>query len=254
MPQNTSQISCEYLLAYRGAHEADTRVKPHSHSFWQFDLCIQGGVNIVTERVSMTLSAGDVAILPPAVVHQLTYAEYSLFAVLKFRAKGIAPALEPMIGHQSQAVRGLNAVVLALLPTEGAEPDEQGRAILEHAFAAILAAHANPLTERVGPMRPQIIQQIRTYVRRQAGRYITVDELARAIGYSASHTSAEYRKHEKESLKSYLDRSRAETALRLVKYSDYSIPEVAEKLEFPDLQSFSRFIRRLTGKPPRDHR
>ena len=51
-------------------------------------------------------------------------------------------------------------------------------------------------------------------------------------------------------LQHYLNEKKIESAAELIKSSGLSITEIAEKLHFDSIQSFSRIFKRITGVSP----
>ena len=101
---------------------------------------------------------------------------------------------------------------------------------------------------------PRHVRSAVLFIEENAARRTTLDDVAGAVGYSRSYLAAEFRRHAGRNIKAAIDRARAETAARLLLYSDRSVTEVASTLDFPDVYSFSRFFRRTTGKSPREYR
>ncbi len=248
-----SQESCQYIIGYRATHQAGTQVRRHLHGHWQIDMCFAGGVAIDVGE-TLPLEAAGIALLPPNVAHSLQYPVDTSFAVVKFE---FDPAFRGSGVTTCECVNGVEAglfsALAALLPASCNEPEIAERRLLEHVVRAFMHA-AYPADDRDTLGKPDLAQRVRDYVARRGGRYVTLGDLARELGYSTSHLSSEFKRCEGKALKTFLDQERADVAMRLIRFSDFSLPEIAERLEFPQIHSFSRFIKRMTGKSPREHR
>ena len=96
-----------------------------------------------------------------------------------------------------------------------------------------------------------MVHRLRDHLRQQGGRYVTVAEAAKTVGLSTSRASARFREEAGGSLKRFLDRERGRVAGQLVVFSDLTFKQIAYRMGFGDLFSFSRFFKRLHGASPR---
>jgi AraC-like DNA-binding protein len=74
------------------------------------------------------------------------------------------------------------------------------------------------------------------------------------MGYSADYFSTLFKKETGIQLKKFIDQEIYKTAIRMLKYSDDSIHEIAEKLGFSDQFTFSHFFKRVSGESPKQFR
>ncbi len=79
-------------------------------------------------------------------------------------------------------------------------------------------------------------------------------ELASYAGYSQSRFCALYLEKYKISPKAELMRERISEARRLLKFSDFSVEQIASILGFSSIGHFSRYFKKSTGIPPSEYR
>jgi AraC-like DNA-binding protein len=101
---------------------------------------------------------------------------------------------------------------------------------------------------------PARILAAQAYLDRNSSEAITLEVLASFAGLSASHLSAEFRKHLGTPPMRYLLESRLTRAAYLLADVNMSISEVAREVGFRDPLYFSRRFRKRFGLSPRPYR
>ena len=86
------------------------------------------------------------------------------------------------------------------------------------------------------------------------GRNWTIAEIAGKLRYSGDHCRRLFLKHKGVPPMEYVIRCRIERACFLLKYTDKSIAEIADELNYRTIFYFSRQFRKVTGMPPRAYR
>ena len=237
----------EVLLFEHGTASGHQRVPMHTHPFWQFEVIRTGRADCNLAGTKLRLKAGDLLLIPPETPHDFTYLRPSCaYISIKFdlttRSAVPSKPLPP------------TAATLALrhaLPFLAKSPDSLKtiHAILRHLLTALFIERGSSLSDDANS--DFLIHRARQLIAASQGRKITVADLANRLGISAGYLAARFRAGEKTSLKSYLDKQRADRAIDLLRYSDLSISRIAETLEFPDPFTFSRFMSRHAGLSPR---
>ncbi|HET9171068.1 MAG TPA: helix-turn-helix transcriptional regulator [Actinospica sp.] len=83
---------------------------------------------------------------------------------------------------------------------------------------------------------------------------LTVDDLARAAGYSRAHFSQEFRRAFGESPHAYLLTRRLERAAALLRSTDYSVADICVMVGLASVGSFTTSFARMFGLGPTDYR
>jgi len=245
------------LLFYNWAERmAPHTVAWHAHGHWQGEIVIGGPFEVRTDAGAQELRTSDVLLQPPGTGHEF---RYPLGTERWITTRFVVPEWDARPGARviraDATSRGLVKTLAKALPKDGRCTVPRARAVAEHCLAALVSygyLSAEP-EESEGDL-PLHVRRAVLFIEENARRRTTLDDVARAVGYSRSHLAAEFRRHTGTNIKSAIDRARAETAARLLVYSDHSITEVASMLEFPDVYSFSRFFRRTCGRSPREYR
>jgi AraC-like DNA-binding protein len=98
------------------------------------------------------------------------------------------------------------------------------------------------------------IQRAIAHMERHVAEPLTIAELARVSGLSASRFGQVFKDHTGYPPKGYLLRLRIEHARRLLADIDLSVKEVARRVGSPDQFHFSRMFRRIDGLSPSHYR
>ena len=83
---------------------------------------------------------------------------------------------------------------------------------------------------------------------------LTVDDLARAAGYSRAHFSQEFRRVFGESPHAYLLTRRLERAAALLRTTDYTVADICVLVGLTSVGSFTTSFVRMYGLKPTDYR
>ena len=89
------------------------------------------------------------------------------------------------------------------------------------------------------------------YMEQNYSRKITVEELARLSGYSASHFTRMFRQMYNLSPVQYLNQLRIQHAKNLLRAEQYSLSQIAQRCGFSNVYYFSRCFKQITGATPR---
>jgi AraC-like DNA-binding protein len=218
----------------------------HRHDHWQVEAMLVGGCTLHHPGGDLALGEGMVAVIRPGVRHGFTYdGTRCAWISIKLRLPE-APAgggnvvvrcCDPALAAQVEALR---------LALDGPRPAVA-------ALAAALVWTALPAKASTAPANA-VVATAQEVIAAAAGRRLEVESLAARCGISANHLTAVFRQHGLGSPKAAIDRARAARAVELLTRSEEPVGAIAELLEFPDLFTFSRFVRRVTGRPPRSWR
>lgn len=243
---------CEILFTQMGRPRRKAQqVLAHTHPFWQMEIITRGRVHATILHHACELTAGDCLLIPPETAHAFEYPWQSIrWVSLKFKTRHAAdaPFLQPILDPLGVLLRDM----LINLVAHG-QPERATQTALQGALAAFLL-HCYPQHTAKPQRQSRVADAVRDYVQRHANQGHSVKDLAARLGYSAGHLSALFQQDSGQPLKLFLDYQRARAAQRLLLYADMSVAEVAATLGFPDIFSFSRFFKRVTGSAPSDFR
>lgn len=98
------------------------------------------------------------------------------------------------------------------------------------------------------------ISTCKEYIYSHIKERITIEDLADELGVSASYLSRLFKKETGDSVSGYIRRQKIEMAKNLLRYSEYSIIEIANRLSFSSQSHFIQQFREYTGMTPKKYR
>jgi AraC-like DNA-binding protein len=111
-------------------------------------------------------------------------------------------------------------------------------------------ASAEPTSAAVGRQ----LLRAKDYADAHYAEPLTVDDLARAAGYSRAHFSQEFRRAYGESPHAYLLTRRLERAATLLRTTDYSVADICVAVGLQSVGSFTTSFVRMHGRTPTEYR
>jgi AraC family transcriptional regulator len=243
-PINLSISMISLLFAQRPSSPAGRSVPRHVHPHWQFEWLLRGEATAEVGDQVHTLTPGSGLLIPPTIEHGFIY-----------RRGGTAWVSIKFTSSESDIIRSdddgelpAHPASQALAQAIAACVDDAGRIdeAAAPALQALLTLRQRPVVHH-GDGLSAAIERIIVANPLHPWR---VDSLAAALTLTPGHCSTRFRHETGTTLKAHLDRCRADACLHLLRFADADIAVIAEQAGFPDVFTFSRFIRRVSGKPP----
>ena len=241
---------------------------PHSHAFCQMNLMVSGSGEFETSLWKQPLRPGDVVFIPPGAAHMLRPSPDGDFCCYSFKfsidCESFGMPSHPVVTEpelrerQLEWVRALGQVFSSIAPPElfrrhqefPLSPDLPGIEVLEGmllGFCRFIGAAEN------SPDSP-VLRKVKGLVQSRRGKAVAVTECAEYLKCSAGHLLTLLRRETGMSVKEIIDRERIAIAKRFLAYSDISIRQLADRMEFNDLVYFCKFFKKYTCVTPRDYR
>ena len=98
------------------------------------------------------------------------------------------------------------------------------------------------------------VERAKDYVRKHYREKIYLEDVAESIGISPTHLSKLFKKETGQCLQDYVNEERVSRATNLLKYSDYSLTEIAEYVHFPSQSYFGKIFKQFKNVSPRAFR
>jgi AraC-like DNA-binding protein len=241
-PSHLSFSTIQLLFGQRPTTSAGRIVAEHQHPHWQFEWLLSGEALAICADTQHRLLPQSGLLIPPGLVHGFRYDHPGTSWVsIKFVAETNDYDENEYLLPEHPAAAALATAISACVEVDG------------HVEAAAAPALASLLALRQRPLRPahdDMIGRIRRRIAEAPLLAWRVEDLARDLGLSAGHCSARFRSETGAALKMWLDQQRADACKQLLRYADADITTIAEQADFVDVFTFSRFIKRVTGKAP----
>lgn len=98
------------------------------------------------------------------------------------------------------------------------------------------------------------INACKEYIYSHIKERITIEDLADALGVSASYLSRLFKKEAGISVSAYIRKQKIDMAKNLLRFSDYSMIEIANRLSFSSQSHFIQQFREVEGITPKKYR
>ncbi len=98
------------------------------------------------------------------------------------------------------------------------------------------------------------INACKEYIYAHVKERITIEDLADELGVSASYLSRLFKKETGDSVSAYIRRQKIEVAKNLLRYSEYSMIDIANRLSFSSQSHFIQQFREAVGMTPKKYR
>lgn len=125
--------------------------------------------------------------------------------------------------------------------------------LIQAVLAVLLFDNAGVVNE-AGKAKNRYVEKAVEFINRDMDKPISVEDIARAAGLSASRLTQLFREYVGRSPKRYLTRERMLRACHYLDATDVSIAQIADLVGYPDPLHFSRVFRRVLHRSPRQYR
>ncbi len=239
------------------------RLPQHQHSgYFQLIQIISGNGTALLGATSVPLESRQVLFLPPGFEHGLEIARGSIVCTLdtKFRVRHSALRraclrLPPVHMQSDRRIQTLLETMHAEAELRGAVANEICQTLLTQVLLLLLQKSLS--SSAVAPAlrldetdETSLCGRVGHFLRENSGRRIDQKVLSRAFNYSYRHLHARWHAKYGESPLQSLRRHRVETAMQIIRYSDYELKRIAEMTGFASIHHFSRVFREIAGDSP----
>ncbi len=251
----------------------------HKHSFFELTFILKGsGQHLLNESI-IDYKTGDVFFLTPNDEHEFVVATPTRFGILKFteqlflektnaiNSKRWKAYIESVVFFQniipddivvSDKDRKQLFALFALLKNELANNSNYSRDIIVELFGALLIIIARNLKSSLKGLHNSKISEkdkidsILSYIRQHIIDHerIKIKAIAAEFYMSPNYVSIFIKKHIGISIQQYVIQYKLKMAERLLKQTNLSISEIADKTGFTDSSHFNRIFKKYKGMNP----
>ena len=253
-----------------------TVVRAHIHEHFELLYCTSGSYELIVEKQTRILSAGDVVLIRPMQPHQTRtlFDGVNQYTVLKFVPEGLFSSTQPIYEmkyifpfmyfnrHEiefftrSQLAGSRIDVLLECMLEEFARRSYGYEMALRSYTEQILLWFIRQWHGRGGaaPVDEQgleLIKGVFRYIEEHIEDTLSVDQIAAECNMGRSTFSRFFSRYVGESLPSYVRRLRLTKAANLLIQTDKSITEIAAETGFSSTSYFVLCFREQNGMSPR---
>lgn len=254
---------------------------PHQHDAWELAFCFKGSVKIFCDSTPYTLRANELLLHPPKTKHYLQTASQrtSLFLISFTCSNEILKLLQ---NHPLSVDKNLQHHLLLIINELGnAFELQDGQLLLKefhpscHAplgseqmitcymecfLISLLRSVTCPDNEPWSvsnlekALENHLTSRVKEYVAAHLSERITLEDLAKALHYSRSHLTAQFRASTGMSIARYISELRMEQAKQLILNNTLSMSQISSQLGFSSQQYFCKWFKDATGYSPSSYK
>lgn len=107
---------------------------------------------------------------------------------------------------------------------------------------------------KAAPEKSREIVIAEDYIRANLTRPLSIEDVARAVGYSDYYLSRKFAKETGLKFADYVNRERVRYAQTLLRTSSLPVQAISDMLQFTSLSYFGRVFKKITGQSPKEYR
>lgn len=225
---------------------------PHLHKNLEVIFCCSGRVQVPISGTVCTLTTGQGAVIPPNAVHSFLTEQTSLFYVIQAGQQQVRDVVQLFrdrvpSGYGFCVDEDMRRRLQSTLEGKTWSPFDV-KALLYQAVAAFVQSNTFA-PGRTADM--QMLSRVIDYVQERFHEPLTLEDVARHLGYSYSYVSKQVKQGLGMSFSDFLAQCRVSYAQALLGEGETSISQVALQAGFGSIRNFNRVFLRVTGETPR---
>jgi len=235
----------------------------HSHDYFEFFVITKGEALHSFQNEIISLPPGTVCFIKPYEIHQFLKGEsgheHFNVAIETSSFNQICNALSPavfftlvngkryyqMFESEFEHFNSLLEIVLT--------SNEQQAAILVKSMIASIAAQFVRFTNNTPPM-PAWLKDFCEKIQFSEYFLRSIEELSKLVPYSRSILNSTFKEYMNDTLISYITKQRITYAANLLAFSDYSIVDISNMINYSSLSHFNRTFKTTLGYTPAEYR
>lgn len=221
----------------------------HEHDYWEVEYVYKGAYGAFVNEREMVVRENELIIIPPFTKHKPWMSRDSIVHTLCFETFLVEKNLSPMAIRELELYRGIYSVINNL--TEKGFPTELASSMLE-SICNLFISHYYFNAEKEFHNENSLVYKIKKAIHDDVNQKMNIAQISKKLGFSGQYLSHIFREKTGIKLKTYLDQKRAKNALHYLEYSGMPIKAIAKQLEFSDVYSFSRFLKRTLDIRPKE--
>ena len=240
----------------------------HIHGNWfELSYALEGRGEIITNGVSVPISAGEIYLSFPGDIHAIKSDESQplkyYFLSFYHEKPSILNGLENIMQNYSEPNKRLfiNHEVRFIIENAFSEimiDDNYSKDIIEHLINELILYlfrifNKDSVNIKM-PSHNELCYQIMHYINTHIYTIDALTVLSDIFGYSYSYLSDVFKNTTGEKLYDYYTSRRFDTASMLIEEGRLSIGDIAQELKFSSVYTFSRAFKEYFGKSPSHYR
>ncbi len=247
------------------------RFEKHDHSAVEILLTLEGSVTYIVKDTVYEVRKGEVLIVPPDTLHELSMEEGSSRYLYLFEPEAILNMrdINALADHFQRPFHlrdGSDAHVRIrelLLKIQGVyeKREQMWNALCYSYFLRIYAVLGQRYLSGVRPrvraersVDSEVVNAAMTYINCHYKEDLCLEDVSEFAGFSRYYFSRSFKKQTGNSFKEYLIQKRLQVAMDLLIHSNLQMKDVAQESGFGSVATFNRVFRENKGCTPTQYR
>lgn len=237
-----------------------SKKEKHYHSYWEIYYLVEGVCSFFIDSKAYRLTAGDVALFPPGIIHKANYETPTFSRLLIYCDAALIPAsAEPMIRQfpvfpWDEETGDRIRTLFEAIGREYANPDDFSGDLIQSKLGelvVLIARHSGSAHRPKG--ESPVVEQAVDYIRSHYTEPVSLGDVAGHCFVSREHLSRLFKRETGFNLSEYLMIYRLQKAEALLRREPrLRISEVARRCGFSDSNYFSKAFHKVYGTSPTD--
>lgn len=247
------------VAAERATGVDDNMFKSHFHDFFEIYYLEKGERFHIIEDKMVKISAGDLVIFPPYVMHR-SYGDKGMYfnrIVIYFRPEALSSQLLDKLERTGPSIWSVSNVwaqkirsIANTIRDEDERMEEYYQEVMKENVNLLITCLFRSGTE-AGKAQPRgRITDVLSFIHNNYYKDITIEELAGIANVTPFHLCREFKKFTDSTIIQYLNTLRVLHAKRMFLETDKNMTEIAFATGFSNSTHFSRVFRQISGQSP----
>lgn len=268
-----SQNGASFRIHYWGVMPRHYNTTSHQHSFLEVCYVLEGEGTYIDDGQMYFLQKDTLFISKPNILHEIKseeslYLFYIGFELIESKSnKEWISLIEEMKNHsevvinfkKDNAIRFLWQALLIQATKTNTISFELTLKNLAFSLITILIEAFCPTTESEKPINltetsSELLATVKIYIEDNISQRLQLEDTASQFHLSGRHLSRLFQSEERMSYSSFVQNERIQKAAALLKSTDLSIKDIAERTGFTNVQYFTRVFTSKLGSSPGNFR
>lgn len=249
-----SNFGMDNTFSYQ-LHEEKYNFHMHIHQFVELTLVLDGELSVTVGGVQETARAGEFILIFPFQMHQYSSKRINKFVIYTFSPSMIADYLSITKGKVgNKSVFKADKSTLDLFTTRFIEGEDYSLYSIRSCLYAMLSDFSKQVELCEAKIENGPLEKMVAYMNENFTSPLSLDDVARAIGYSANYLSHCIKKRFSFGYPTLLSCIRIERAKTLLSETKKSSLEIAFECGFGSERNFNRQFKSITGLTPKRYK
>lgn len=228
----------------------------HMHRCFEIILVQEGSMIVTVEKKEYALTAGDMILLKPNVIHSLKTPEASRHVLCIFAPELIAAISDELIKYllTSPVVENLPELYRQLFENVDEDMSIGGVKGFLYTVSDLFYKQLDFSKEDTATRKKHLLQKILLYVDENMGQPCSITELAKHLDYAPSYLSRFFYTNIGMPYSDYVRNIKISHACYLLRNTRESVIDIATQCGYFSISSFNRNFKQMTSYSPTEYR